>query len=441
MSDRRSSSPVIAVIGAGPAGVFAAFAASTAEGAPENLRVLLFERGETAARKILSTGNGRCNIANETMGEEYYRSSSGFAYEDLFRGFDAGRLLAPLIERGVFFHSRQGYIYPADDRAATVREALEDLALTGGITFLTGTGISRVQMPEKAGDGFLLTADDGRVFRADRLIVACGGLAYPASGSTGDGLAFAAAAGHRLVEPVPALVPLKVKERYVDCARGVRTEAEAVLAADGVELGRSAGEVQFTSGTVSGIPVFQLSGRALRALSEGRQVALSISFVSVLDSCTGEEHVPACRFNPGWDAFSRERILHPGQRTAGELFAGAVHPGVGRMAAESLGIPAEKRAAKLSEKERAALKERLSSLPFTVCGSAGFERAQTTSGGVAFTETGKGGASRIVPGLYFAGEVMDADGLCGGYNLTFALQSGRAAGEAAAHSIKEGYSC
>ncbi len=287
----------------------------------------------------------------------------------------------------------------------------------------------------EAEEPFLLRSDDGRSFTASKLIITCGGLAAPASGSTGDGLSFAEALGHRLIRPIPALVPLTVKERFVHFARGVRTEAVLTLMIDGERTAGSSGEVQFTRDGISGIPVFQLSAPALRALDEGRNVIIEADFISPLARGGKDAHVPAAGFNPGWEDFSRARVQDPGDRTAGRLFDGAVHPDIGRMAAESLGIPAEKKAARLDSAELEMLIKRLSSLPFTVGGSAGFERAQTTSGGVAGDELTPDGESRLVPGLFFAGEVVDVDGLCGGYNLTFAMLSGKAAGNAAARSL------
>ena len=425
--------PAAAVIGAGPAGISAALAAASCFRGRG--KVLLFERRSMAASKILSTGNGRCNITNEAMGEEFYHSSSGFDCSALFREFTTESLLAPLTREGVFFHSRGGYVYPADDRAATVREAMEAIARSPGITYMPETGIADVRLDPEAEEPFILRSDDGRSFAASKLVITCGGLAAPAAGSTGDGLSFAGALGHRLVRPLPALVPLTVKENYVHFAGGVRTEAVLTLTVDGRRAAASTGEVQFTRNGISGIPVFQLSAPALRALDEGRRAVIEADFISPLASGGKDAYVPAAGFNPGWEDFSRARVQNPGERTAGRLFDGAVHPDIGRMTAESLGIPAEKKAARLDRAALEKLIKRLSSLPFTISGSAGFERAQTTSGGVAGDELTPDGESRLVPGLFFAGEVVDVDGLCGGYNLTFAMLSGRAAGTAAARSL------
>ena len=405
MSTKRC---VTAVIGAGASGCMAAVSS-----AMRGDHVVLLESGDRIGRKIYATGNGRCNLTNLRMSGAYYHCGGEADLSAFFARFDERDLMDFWRSRGIYLHDRKGYVYPRTDQAATIAEGFAKILKEYGVDVRTGAGAQAVK---KTADGvFEIDTPSGR-FTADRVILACGGLAGPQYGCSGDGYRFARQFGHSLREPLPALVPLLSEgNRALKAAAGVRCDARITLTAGGREVGAERGELQMTDKGISGIPVFQLSGTAARALARGESVAAVIDFLPEFD----EE---------SWQQEMDRRLGEDRDRMLSSFFLGLVNKKVLDLILLELGLQAEKKASKLSDEALLEILEKMRAYEVPVTGTGAFSQAQVTSGGVPLSELDEDLGSKLCPGLYMAGEMLDVDGICGGYNLQWAMTSGWIAG-------------
>lgn len=403
----------VAVIGAGASGCMAALASSG-----KHNEVLLFDGNRKIGKKIYATGNGRCNLTNKRQSPDCYFSStsSGRAWEIINR-FSSADIMHFFESRGILLHSRGDYVYPETGQAATIARFFElELKKAGVKMYLE----SRVEEIRQNPDGTFQIQAGGKTFQADRAIVSCGGLAGKQFGCTGDGFRFAGELGHTVLEPLPALTSLCVRENSIRRAAGVRCAAAVTLSVSGRPVRREEGELQVTKKGLSGIVVFQLSRTASLALLRKEEVSVTVDF---LPQMRGREEE--------WESEKKRRLAGARDMMAADWMLGLANRGVIDMVLDSHGIASEKKASRLSEDLLEAVLDGLRSFRFHVCGTGGFENAQTTAGGVPLDELSDDMESLIVPGLYITGETADVDGLCGGYNLTWAFSTGHTAGKAA----------
>jgi len=411
----------IAIVGGGAAGLMAAIAARSSRS--RSLRIAVVEKNEKAGKKLYATGNGRCNLLNRTAEAKDYRSGKGDA-----AGFTASVLehCGPEAMRQVFAHlgldaveEGEGRLYPRSLQAASVVHALER-----GAFGKTGSGspaqlICRFEVRDitKAPDGrFRLTAADDRELLAERVILTTGGKAGIQYGCDGRGLKIAESLGHTVVRPIPALTGFLCAETdLLAKLAGVRAHGTVRLLAvpeggrteNGICLSQDTGEIQFNKDSVSGICVMNVSG--FYRHREG------MTFVLQLD------------LMPEWHEMDLMMKLEERKASLGDLFLDALLPA--KLAEAVLELAGEGQAPE-------AAAHLLKNLTFTPVASKGWKEAHTTSGGVALAEVDPVALqSHLVPGLYFAGEILDVDAPCGGYSLTWAFGSGRTAGLAAAESI------
>jgi predicted Rossmann fold flavoprotein len=262
-----------------------------------------------------------------------------------------------------------------------------------------------------------------RICLADRVILCTGGLAGPAFGCSGDGYALAESLGHSRIPTVPALTPLLCPEKALKLAAGVRCPAAITLVCDGEAAGSEQGELQIVETAVSGIPVFQLSRLAGYALRDGREVRIRADF---LPGMPEEE----------WQKQADLRLRDGRNQTLEQLFMGLVHPKLLRFILNRLGLVSEQKRAGVKTEQIRQVLELMRGLDFEITGLTGYEKAQVTAGGIPLTETDPDTMESLVcPGLYLAGELLDADGICGGYNLQWAMTGGLLAGRAAADKM------
>ncbi len=374
-TDKRNREYDVIIIGAGPAGLSAAKNASDGGSS-----VLVLERNAEPLKKIHATGNGRCNFLNRKADEAEsvlkYCNSIGICEVEE----DDGRL------------------YPRSRRASSVAAAICKAALSAGVELRTNCTVKEVQKKEH---GFELESDAGEIFAAKHLIIACGGKAGIQYGCYGDGYKWAQDFGHSLVKPIPALTGLECAEDIV-VLHGTRIYAKASLLGDGFELASDIGEVQFTKNSISGICVMNLS-RYFRTENAKK-------FILRLD------------LYPEYGLRELTRVFFKQQKILGCPMEGLVPENMYEYISERIGI--EKQG---PEALAACSKE----LEFTITGSRGWKNAQVTSGGVKLSELDENFQSKLVPGLWFAGEILNYDGPCGGYNLAWAFKSGIKTGRAA----------
>lgn len=418
MDKNRGSGTVrteTAVVGAGASGCMAAVSAAMA-----GCEVTLIESNDKIGRKIYATGNGRCNLTNLHMAGECYHAGGGEDLSAFFARFSVEDHMRFWEERGILLHDRQGYVYPATDQASTIAEAYDKILRQLGVRILLGERVTSVKRAEKGkADGFVIRTDRDRNILARKVILAGGGMAGPQYGCKGDLYRIAGDLGHSVIKPLPALVPLMSADPSLKASAGARCDAGIRLYLDQREAGRERGEVQLTEKGISGIPVFQLSALAARALDRGMEVKAVIDFL------------PGIR-EDAWEREMARRLKENRNCMLGTYFLGLVNRRVLDMILRRRDLQAEKKASKLPEETLAAILADMRASSFRITGTDGFRQAQVTSGGIPLSETDRNLQSVKCPGLYFAGELLDVDGICGGYNLQWAATSGWIAGKSAA---------
>ena len=397
----------VVVIGGGAAGMAAAIAAADAGSS-----VVLLEGGKQPGKKILSTGNGRCNLTNLVQTPSCYHTSEGQEEQtawQVIRRFGCEETKQFFGSLGLYFKNRDGYLYPRSSQAQTVLSALVEGMELRRVDVRTEAKVCGI---EKRDDGFLVrTAEQS--FPAGRVILCCGGMAAPATGSDGNGYALAKAFGHQVNPPLPALVPLYGETGPLKKAAGVRTDGRITLLVNGRKAASDTGELQITDYGISGIPVFQVSRFASIGLGKGETVEARISFLPEYEE---PETFLAHLWKKCGDTLSILNGLFPEKLSIALL----------KKAGIVLHAPMER----IPEKKRAALSELITAYPMTVTKTGDFDRAQVTAGGVRLSEVDLWSMeSKLVPGLQFAGEILDVDGICGGYNLQWAWASGVLAGK------------
>ena len=388
----------LAVIGAGASGLMAAAAASA-----KGLKVALLEKNSEAAKKIYATGSGRCNFLNADADASFYSSNSdsdAYAFaEAVMEAAGPDRLLEVFSDAGVLAAEEdEGRMYPRSGQASAIASAL--IRMAEGATLFTGF---EVKTAARKTEGFGIEAADGRVVNARKLLIACGGKAGIQYGSDGRGYKLAECFGHKVNKPIPALTAL-IPEEDISALAGVRASAFVNFlkndnGKDQLLAMNEYGEVQFTKDAVSGICVMNQS-RFVR-LSEGCAYKLLLDFMWDYERDELEEMLREREALLGKDKLLQSMVP---DRLADYILNGS--------------------------KDIKETAKRLKGLAFTIVNTKGWPNAQVTAGGIDISEIDpETMESRLVPGLYFAGEVIDIDGPCGGFNLTWAFATGLIAGE------------
>jgi hypothetical protein len=413
----------VIVVGAGAAGLMAA-----GQAAAMGAETLLLEKMERPARKLRITGQGRCNLTNVDPLEQALRhfEPSGYFLRPAFYRFYNDDLCALLDELGVPTEvQRGGRVFPVSERARDVVDALERWAGEQGVTLRTRSPAKRLLV--EGGQVVGVEVSGGQVFprnldpSSTAVIVATGGASYPATGSTGDGYRMAEAVGHTIVPIRPALVPLETAGQVAPRLQGLSLRNVKVSVwLDGSKEREAFGEMLFTHFGVSGPIILTLSRRIVDALRRDRRVTLSLDLKPALD-------------HPALDArLLRDVDAHP-KRHFQNLLKGLLPSKLIPVCIDLTGIPAHKVAHQITSGERKRLRTWLKDFRLEVTGHRSFEEAIVTAGGVDTSEVDPHTmASRVVPGLYFAGEVLDIDADTGGYNLQAAFSTGWVAGRSAA---------
>ena len=406
----------IAILGAGAAGLMAAIAARRTGAC-----IAVLEKNEYAGRKLYATGNGRCNVLNRTAAAEDYRSGEEHAAAfaaDVFAQCGPAQLQTIFESLGLdTVEEGEGRLYPRSLQAASVVRALERGAFgevpdCGDPAELI-CGFEAKEARRDPDGSFCVTAADGRDVRARRLLLASGGKAGIQYGCDGRGLKIAESLGHRIVRPIPALTGFVCEETdLLEKLAGVRVRGTVRLYAqqEGGEpalLSEDTGEIQFNKDSVSGICVMNVSGYYRRRGEERFFLSLDVL--------------------PEWDEAALAEKLARRKASLGDCFLDALLP---EKLAAAVMEPAEKKG-----QTPESVAHLLKKLTFTPAASKGWKDAHTTSGGIALDEIDPGTmGSKLVPGLYAAGEALDVDGPCGGYSLTWAFASGWIAGQNAARN-------
>lgn len=395
---------LIAIIGGGASGMAAALAAAEDPGN----RVVLLERQARLGRKLQATGNGRCNLSNLHAGQEgYHGDTPGFSRFALTQ-FPPERTLEWFGALGLYAVAEEsGRVYPYSDQANSVVDVLRFALEKPNIRVELGCEVEKIR---KTAKGFRLEWADGAL-DCDRLIVACGGLAGTKLGGSMSGYKLLRSLGHRCTRLRPNLVQVKTGWAGVVSLKGVRANCRAQILHNGVPLRQSVGELQFTECGLSGPVMFELSR----------------------DVCQ-ERGSWVCRLDFLPDMPERTLLAALTRRTgtalpASELFTGILHNRLGRVLTQAAGIPLSAPISSLSEAQLVEAARLAKGLEAPLTEPLGMDSAQVTAGGIVTAEFNEETMeSKLCPGLFACGEVLDVDGDCGGYNLQWAWSSGRLAG-------------
>lgn len=399
----------IGIVGGGASGLMAAISAAKTDEAAE---IFVLEHKNMAGKKILSTGNGRCNFTNEYMESACFRSDDMQSVKHVIGKFGYADTCAFFEQAGLLTKSRNGYVYPRCNQASAVLRILLEETKRLGIRIDTDIHVTGIMQEKK---GFCIFTDKKRYY-ADKVILAAGGKASSVLGSDGSGYELAESFGHTLVPVVPALVQLKVHDHPFTKAAGVRTDARIQAYEDGIFRGEDTGELQITAYGLSGIPTFQISRYIAKALDAGRQAEVMIDFLPEIE----EEEFTAIL-----ERFCKEKPDMEIGACLNGFFAEKLIP----VLLKSMDIRPHTWLKKLSGEDLQRIARYCKQVSLSISGTNGFEHAQVCAGGVNLKEIDcETMESRLVKGLYLVGELLDADGICGGYNLQWAWATGYLAG-------------
>ncbi len=406
MNDRKK----LIVVGGGASGMAAALAAAEAGAA-----VTVLERLDRVGKKLLATGNGRCNLTNRSAAPEHYHTAEPERLAAMLRRTPPDAVLDFFAGNGLLCtEEAEGRVYPRTRQASTVLDILRAALTRAGTAVECGCGVIKI---ERKADGFTLTAQNGRRFSAGRVVLAAGGRAAPQFGTDGAGFALAQSLGHTVRAPYPCLVPLRCRD-FPGGLKGVRAYGALSLWRGEKCVGKERGEIQFTEYGLSGIPAMQLS--CLLAPGGGEAVVS----VDLFPDLTFEALRAMLAARRGADLFA----------TLESFLLGLAAKPLALAALKDMCLsPLSRGVRTLTDRELSTLTAVLKGRRYAVEGTLSWAHAQTTGGGVPLSEVDEETCeSRKCPGLFLTGELLDAAGDCGGYNLQWAWATGLAAGKAAA---------
>ena len=387
----------VVIIGGGASGMMAAIQAARTGAA-----VTLLEHNEKPGKKILATGNGRCNLTNLVQEPSRYRSSQPDFPWKIITQYPLEDTLAFFSELGIYTKDRNGWVYPYSDQAAGVAQVLELEARHQKVKIKTTEEVTDILRE----DGQYLVKTATWQYPCDSVIISCGSSASNVEGSSTTGYELAEKLGHTVVKPLPSLCGIRGKDNYYAKWAGSRMDGRITLEIDGETVGEEQGEILFTEYGISGIGVFQLSRYAVRGTDEGK---ITTYHLDLMPQLTKEELVKLLL----------DRQQAGSYKNPQELL-------IGLLPRKMIDVLVKK----TYEPEKIA--ERLKDWQVPVKGAYALQQAQICSGGVDPRELTEQLESRLHPSIYFTGEVIDVDGPCGGYNLQWAWSSGAVAGRAAA---------
>lgn len=400
----------VIVVGAGASGLIAAIAA-----AEKGCSVLIIEQKDKAGKKILATGNGKCNFTNMYQAPDCYRSDDSTFAMKVLSNFDNKRTLEFFKRLGIVPMNRNGYIYPNSEQANSIVEVLLMECKALNIDIVYNEKVIETKEPD-----FTITtlqSDKSKaVYYAKKLILATGGSATPKLGSDGSGYLLSKAFGHKIIKPLPALVSLFSPDKFCKTVSGVRTGAKASIYVDNNYLLEEEGEIIFTDYGISGIPIMQISRYASRALDEGKLVHLILDLFlnNTLNELIGML-INRCNNNP--------------DRTTEQMLVGMLNHKLNYILIKEAKLIPESPCHILSKSDIIRLAKVIKGLKVRISGTNTFDFAQVTSGGVKTSEIDSNSLeSKLRKGLYLTGEIIDVDGSCGGYNLQWAWSTGYIAG-------------
>lgn len=403
----------IAVIGAGASGMAAALYA-----ARNGARVTVFEKNSIPLKKLMRTGNGKCNFSNEQLDLRRYISEDPCFIKDRILDYTNKDLLFFFTQIGILAKSKNGYLYPYSEQALTVANAFLSEARSLYIDIKTDSFVNMIAYE----DGRFLISVEGEKerFSFDRVIVSTGSKAGLIKSEKENGIKMLESLGLSFTDVYPGLTRLKLKGYDFSAIKGVRCEATASLKVNGESLMTEIGEVLFYEEGISGICIFNLSSLCTPYLKNGDDVKVCLDLVSDID----EE---------GLLEFIKTSSLLNAEKPVGEVLSGLINDRLAKFLTDITGIDPDEETGKTDFEKITEFAKLLKNLEFKVTDVDGFENSQVMAGGLKTSELKDNFESKKIPGLFVTGELIDVCGPCGGYNLQWAFTSGAIAGEKACY--------
>jgi predicted Rossmann fold flavoprotein len=402
------------VVGGGAAGMMAAISAARL-----GAHVTILEKNPRVGKKILATGNGRCNFTNINAGQGCYSGENPGFVQKALSEFTVSDTISFFEKLGIQHKVEDmGKVFPMSDQASSILDVLMYELDRLGVNIFCDSDVVEIK-PEKS--SFILKTRDGKIYRGDSVILAPGGKAMPSSGSDGYGYDLALKLGHTMTDIFPALVQLMLDGDFFKRIDGVKFVGTAEIIDNNRSVIKDRGDILFTNYGVSGPPVFQISRKAGELLNRGKKATLKIS---ILDTMSEDEVLKLIE----------RRFQADLNKTVEFSFVGLINKRLIPVILQQAGISDLKRSVSvITPKERERIVRILTDWRFNIRGTKSWPSAQVTAGGIRTREIDAGTMeSLLVRGLYFAGEIMDVDGMCGGFNLQWAWSSGFIAGCSAA---------
>jgi hypothetical protein len=398
--------PNIIVIGGGASGIVASIIAGR-----RKAKVTLLERNDRIGKKILVTGNGRCNYTNFDMRLDYFHGSNRNFIDDVLKLFDRDDTLDFFEKLGIIPKIEEGKIFPMSLQSSSVLDVLRYELERLKVNVVTGAYVTEISKKKE----FEVKIKSGEVFHSDKVIIATGGMAMPVSGSDGNGYKLAKEFGHSIITPTPSLVQLKLESDKLKAINGVKFEGLANLYIDSKLIRQEKGEILFTDYGISGPPILQLSREAVRGMNEKRKVELELK---LFDKSREE-----------FKDYLSKRFSYMPYKTVEIGLIGLINKKLIIPILKEINLDKSSLVKELTNVDLDKLANILTSWKFKVIGDKGWGQAQSTAGGILTQDIDPNTLeSKRISGLYFCGEILDVDGDCGGYNLQWAWSSGYVAG-------------
>lgn len=413
----------VCIIGGGASGLAAGIAARR-----EGASVLILERMDKAGRKILATGNGKCNLTNTVIIKKHipsdaYRCTQKQFPAKVLSAFDAEDTLAFFESIALYTKDKNGYVYPASEQASAVCDALKWALAEQKASMITDADVLHIRyQPTK--HCFIIETHK-QTYTGRKLILATGGQSTKSLGSNGSGYTLSRQLGHRILPVVPALCALRCSEKFFKDLAGIRIQGKVHLFADGCPMAEDRGEIQLTNYGISGIPVFQVSRYAAYGLEKGQEVTAILDFMP--------DMVPEELLN----RLLKQSKNHP-DWTMGMILSGMLNKKLSSCLLKLCHCTADRPGKDTNRSLWQKIVSQIKRTKVHITGTNGFEQSQVSAGGVDTREVNAWNlSSKKIPGLYIVGELLDVDGICGGYNLQWAWSTGILAGTDAGRSIHD----
>jgi len=396
----------VIIIGAGASGIVSSIFAKKS-----NNKVIVLERNDKSLKKLLMTGNGRCNYMNEEYNTSKYHSDDIDIVDKIISSNNIEMVKEFFDSIGVIPKIKNGYYYPYSNQAVTIKNMLEEKAISLGVEIKYNSLVTDIN---KVNDKFEVICNDEKMY-CDNLVIATGSKAYPITGSDGLGYNFLSKFNHTIVDVVPSLVQLTSDFKYLKLWDGVRSDVVLELFEDDKYIATESGEIQLTNYGVSGICVFNLSHYVTRGI-KNHKYTISINFVPFIDTL----------ITPWMDNYSKKNI----NKNLYQLLEGLLNTKLIDIILKVSNIDGNRYYNDLSNDEKLVLCKNLKGLKINIIGHKDFDNSQICSGGVKLSEIDYNTfESKLVSNLYITGELLDMNGVCGGYNLTTCWISGILSGQ------------